>query len=179
MSELYAIETDNTDRRFGESHHYVPSPGEAALSSGLAQPGIIIYLTELSSGRVELEPQIRSSELEVNTWVDAAAGWGRFDLPTPVVNRNGPAVYQYEPAPTSKAIGPRLHVTTQEWQEPEAVTGWPPGSRLDELRAGGAMREEALRSVINSEAIEGVDVPLELAAHLLDEVLQEPLPDIG
>jgi hypothetical protein len=41
------------------------------------------------------------------------------------------------------------------------------------------MREEALRSVINSEAIEGVDVPLELAAHLLDEVLQEPLPDIG
>ncbi len=41
------------------------------------------------------------------------------------------------------------------------------------------MREEALRSVINSEAIEGVDVPLELAARLLDEVLQEPLPDIG
>ena len=54
-----------------------------------------------------------------------------------------------------------------------------PGSRLDELRAGGAMREEAIRSVINSEAIEGVDVPYDLAARLLNEVLQEPLPDIG
>ena len=33
--------------------------------------------------------------------------------------------------------------------------------------------------VINSEAIAGVDVPSELAARLLNEVLQEPLPDIG
>ena len=54
-----------------------------------------------------------------------------------------------------------------------------PGSRLGELRAGGAMREEAIRSIINSEAIEGVDVPYDLAARLLDEVLQEPLPNIG
>ena len=54
-----------------------------------------------------------------------------------------------------------------------------PGSHLNELRAGGAMREEALRSVINSEAIEGVEVPYDLVARLLDEVLQEPLPDIG
>ena len=60
----------------------------------------------------------------------------------------------------------------------ESRNGQPPGSRLGELRAGGPMREEALRSVINSEAIEGVDVPLELAARLLDEVLQEQLPDI-
>lgn len=62
---------------------------------------------------------------------------------------------------------------------PESHNGRAPGSRLDELRAGGLMREEALRSVINSEAIEGVDVPFDLAARLLDEVLQEPLPDIG
>ena len=41
------------------------------------------------------------------------------------------------------------------------------------------MREEAIRSIINSEAIEGVDVPYDLATRLLDEVLQEPLPDIG
>ena len=41
------------------------------------------------------------------------------------------------------------------------------------------MREEALRSVINSEAIEGVEVPSDLAAHLLDEVLQESPPNIG
>ena len=41
------------------------------------------------------------------------------------------------------------------------------------------MQEEAIRSIINSEAIEGVDVPYDLAARLLDEVLQEPLPDIG
>ena len=41
------------------------------------------------------------------------------------------------------------------------------------------MREEAIQSIINSEAIEGVDVPHDLAARLLDEVLQEPLLDIG
>ena len=35
----------------------------------------------------------------------------------------------------------------------------------------------AIRSIINSEAIEGVDVPYDLAARL-DEVLQEPLLDI-
>ena len=179
MSDLYVIEADNTTRRFGESRHYVPSSGEDALPSSLAQLGQTIYRTGPSSGRVELDPQINSSELEVNLWVGEAAGWKWIDPPTPVVSIKRPAVYQYEPTPTSTTIGPWLHDTTQEWQAPEAVPVPTPGSRLDELRAGGAMREEALRSVINSEAIEGVDVPYDLAARLLNAVLQEPLPDIG
>lgn len=70
-------------------------------------------------------------------------------------------------------VGFSIHTTS------ESRNGQTPGSRLGELRAGGAMREEAIRSIINSEAIEGVDVPYDLAARLLDEVLQEPLPDIG
>lgn len=182
MSDLYVIEADSTARRFGESRHYAPSPGEAALSSGLTQLRYIIHLTELPSDRVELEPQIRSSELEANSWEweGAEAGGNWLDLHThPVVSVKEPTVYQHEPTHTSKAIGTWVYVTTKEWQAPEPAPGPTPGSRLDELRAGGAMREEAIRSIINSEAIEGVDVPYDLAVRLLDEVLQEPLPDIG
>lgn len=56
------------------------------------------------------------------------------------------------------------------------ATRW---SHIDELLAAGPVRESLLHSVINSQALEGVQVPYELAARLLDEVLEEPLPDIG
>ena len=64
---------------------------------------------------------------------------------------------------------------------PETETVGRTASRpyIDELLAAGPVRESLLHSVINSQALEGVQVPYELAARLLDEVLEEPLPDIG
>ncbi|MBI3974627.1 MAG: hypothetical protein HY332_25410 [Chloroflexi bacterium] len=40
-------------------------------------------------------------------------------------------------------------------------------------------RDRLIRSVMSSQALEGVDVSYEVTARLLDEVLREPLAEIG
>lgn len=40
-------------------------------------------------------------------------------------------------------------------------------------------RMDLLRATISSQAIEGVHIPFDVASHLLDQVLREPLIDIG
>jgi len=40
-------------------------------------------------------------------------------------------------------------------------------------------RDYLLRSAISSQALEGINVPYEVASSILDEVLREPLIDIG
>jgi hypothetical protein len=51
--------------------------------------------------------------------------------------------------------------------------------RAPELELTEADRSAIISSVIASQALEGVHVPRETAARLLDEVLREPLRDIG
>ena len=42
----------------------------------------------------------------------------------------------------------------------------------------GEGRDSLIRSLISSQALEGIDVPYDEAAQILDQVLSEPLPDI-
>ena len=65
-------------------------------------------------------------------------------------------------------------------------TGWPKSATTEIPRAvrlaiepSALEREYMLRSVIASQAIEGVSVPYEEASRILDEVLNEPLIEIG
>lgn len=41
-----------------------------------------------------------------------------------------------------------------------------------------AGRDRLIRGLISSQALEGIDVPYDEAARILDQVLREPLPDI-
>ncbi len=53
---------------------------------------------------------------------------------------------------------------------------------LDKMATEGwsvEMRERVIRSSIDSQALSGLTMPLDIATRVFDEVIFEPLPDIG
>jgi hypothetical protein len=70
------------------------------------------------------------------------------------------------------ASGDRRHTAVRPHRRDAAIVG-AAGDLTD------VERDRLLRSVIASQALEGVAVSYAAASRLLDDVLREPLPDIG